>query len=297
MELTEWQDRYVKRINDETDNKTEPEKLDLEEDIYCVTFLHFIKQDNPRFHRELMQKSILTFTLQMGLCFWVLGETIGTFEIFSTRNFTKDLFQQVFTGSTQLNGCRYICSYLLHMSIMPEIQTSLQCLRYCINHSYNFNGPHGYLYASSIMWMKLTASILTEVINMVKMGQATMIEDVVKDFIAFEIICQIDNVVGTTVFQIGDLKAELDDNKININNTDTLNKTLEKLWNYDDKKRQGMKKCKNCCMRFERIAHILVFCVMDYFYKIVYYYFFPFLISVVVWTNGDQQLVAPEGGD
>lgn len=37
--------------------------------------------------------------------------------------------------------------------------------------------------------MKLIGGISTEVINMIKMGQATKIEDVVKDFIAFEIIC------------------------------------------------------------------------------------------------------------
>ena len=63
------------------------------------------------------------------------------------------------------------------------------------------------------MMMKIIGGISTEIINMIKMGQASKIEDVVKDFIAFEIICNIDNVMATTIFQ-RDISHEMQDNKI-----------------------------------------------------------------------------------
>lgn len=46
-----------------------------------------------------------------------------------------------------------------------------------------------------ISFMKFLGGILTEVINGYKMSTADKIEDVVKDFVAFEIISQVDNFI------------------------------------------------------------------------------------------------------
>ena len=46
-----------------------------------------------------------------------------------------------------------------------------------------------------ISFMKFLGGILTEIINGYKMSTAEAIEDVVKDFVAFEVISQVDNFI------------------------------------------------------------------------------------------------------
>ena len=47
--------------------------------------------------------------------------------------------------------------------------------------------------------MKLFGAIVTELINMFKMGQANNVDDVVKDFIAFGIISEIDDLMVLSI--------------------------------------------------------------------------------------------------
>ena len=161
-------------MDEKINSSSEDEVLELEEDIYCFTYLEFIKEDDPKIHRELMLKCVLAFMMQIILCYCVLGETINIFEAGETEQDEHTLnINCYFTGGAFLNGVRYACSYLLHMSIIKEIKTSLELLKYAINHPDNFNGPHGYHYVYLIMMMKILGGISTEIINMVKMGQAT----------------------------------------------------------------------------------------------------------------------------
>ena len=57
--------------------------------------------------------------------------------------------------------------------------------------------------------MKLFGAICTELINMFKMGQASTVDDIVKDFIAFGIISEIDDLMVMTLSNI-DIEHEIE---------------------------------------------------------------------------------------
>lgn len=64
-----------------------------------------------------------------------------------------------------------------------------------------------------ILHMRLWACILTELLNLYKMGQTDAIEDIVKDFIAFGIISEIDEVIVHSFLQV-DVAEILRENSI-----------------------------------------------------------------------------------
>lgn len=64
--------------------------------------------------------------------------------------------------------------------------------------------------------MKLAGAIITEFINIFKMGQASSVDDIVKDFIAFGIISEIDDLMVMTLSNI-DIEHEIEQNTITYN--------------------------------------------------------------------------------
>jgi hypothetical protein len=95
---------------------------------------------------------------------------------------------------------------------MPDIKNSLDLLRYTVNNPGNFR-HNGYFLSFLILLMRLLGNFFTELLNVWKMGQATSIEDVVKDFIAFGIIAEIDDLVASSIMNL-QVEDELRDNEI-----------------------------------------------------------------------------------
>lgn len=176
--ITKWQQKYLKIEERKVD---EPILLELQTDIYCLTFLKFIQIDDPILHRDLVLKCCLTFLIQILLCVLVLSETEG--------------FSDIYMGSTPLNASRILCSFLLHMTIVTEIRASLEMMLYVLNNPKDFHG-NGAWFVFFICGLKLCGAFFAELINIWKMGQQSQIEDVVKDFIAFSIIAEIDDLIA-----------------------------------------------------------------------------------------------------
>ena len=89
-------------------------------------------------------------------------------------------------------------------------------MRYSIACQNTFKRPGSYRFAFIIACMKLTGAIFTELINMFKMGQASSVDDIVKDFIAFGIISEIDDLMVMTLSNI-DIEHEIEQNSITYN--------------------------------------------------------------------------------
>ena len=53
--------------------KIDGDKLDLSEDIYCVSFIKFM-EDDPNTHKELMLKSVIAFSFQICLISLIMWE-------------------------------------------------------------------------------------------------------------------------------------------------------------------------------------------------------------------------------
>ena len=191
-------------------------------------------------------------------------------------------WDDIFTGSTQLNGVRLVCSFLLHITLMPDIKNSLEMLRYTINNPNNFR-HNGYYLSFLILLMRLLGNLFTELLNVWKMGQSSAIEDVVKDFIAFGIIAEIDDLVASTMMNM-EVEQELEDNEIPYPQSqdhkkfwDILSSAMEKL---DHKQERGPN-------RLLQIILITIYIFWQTIYVVVYFYFFPFFIVLLIFIFGD----------
>jgi len=90
--------------------------VEMEEDIYNLTFLMFLKTNDAKVHSALMLKCILTFFMQVGLTYLVRYDSSG--------------FESAHLGDLPLNAARIICGMILHISIVPEIRCSISLLKF-----------------------------------------------------------------------------------------------------------------------------------------------------------------------
>lgn len=193
---------YYLKNSENNDNEIE-RKLDIQEDIYSLTYLNFINNHDPLWHNQLMLKCFFTSFLQLSLGFLVVRES-GEFKYDKQKE--SNHYQglgQVITGGIALNATRFICTLLLHMMIMPEIRSGMSMLEFAVYNQFNekhkFKSNHKELYPIWIATMKITGGILTELLNMWMMGFNSTEEDVVKDFIAFGIISSIDDIMVAVI--------------------------------------------------------------------------------------------------
>ena len=172
-----------------------------------------------------------------------------------------------------LNGVRLVCTCLLHMMIMPEIKNSLELIRFSILNWESFNGLGKY-FAVLILQMRLWACILTELLNIYKMGETDAIEDIVKDFIAFGIISDIDEVIVNSFLQLN-VSEELKEHGISYQkeqDSRTTREMVEQVWKGDEP----------TYFKVVWIARIVMYTALQFFYTNFYFYFFPLLI--VIWV-------------
>jgi len=139
---------------------------------------------NPFRHRDLFLRSIITFCLQMGLIYLLFTESNG--------------LDSSSMGTLNLNAARLICTLVLHILILEEVKSSLHLMRFV---KYNFNKFTADQLARAFMvaLMKMAGGLATEAINILVIVQSETIDDVVKDFIAFNIISEIDNLIIKTL--------------------------------------------------------------------------------------------------
>ena len=75
-----------------------------------------------------------------------------------------------------------------------------------------------YGFGGSLMFfiaiMKLSGGLFCEIVNILTIVQSETIGDVIKDFIAFGIIAEIDDIIVSTITTIIDIGSEINDNPI-----------------------------------------------------------------------------------
>ena len=137
-----------------------------------------------------------------------------------------------------------------------------------------------------ILYMRLWACILTELLNIYKMGQTDAIEDIVKDFVAFGIISEIDEVIAHSFLQL-DVGEELRVNSISYKKDEdfkSVSQIVKDVWARDE----------STTLKVYLIARILFYASLQFFYVNIYFYFFPFLIVIMIFNFGDNQLAKSE---
>lgn len=159
--------------------------LNFSSDIYCTTFIKFMTSNDAILHRELMLKCALTFIFQI-----LLIQLVA---------FEKPI--EVYQGDVKINLARFVCAIILHIQIIPEVFCALNLMRFVSHNESGFYGKHSQ-FPFLLGFMKFLAGLTTEITNVLIIIQSTDIESVIKDFIAFGFIVEIDDLMISTVTSI-----------------------------------------------------------------------------------------------
>ena len=229
-----------------------------------------LQTDDPLLHIELILKSVLCFALQIALIYLIFYDPEANYEISQSY--------------LQLNIARLVTATLLHIVVMPEVAEAINLMQYSINNYDKFK-TRSFMFPFLIAFMKLFGAFFTEFINMVKITTAGTVDDVVKDFIAFAIIAEIDNILGQTLKSV-DKKDSLDSQDVK------YDKKLES--------KSFLQHCEdfiarvNCGASRENMEGVFIFLAMVFYklvntvYIIFYFYFFPMLIVFLIFMRDSK---------
>ena len=166
-------------------------------------------------------------------------------------------------------------------------------MRYAVAGQNSFKRPGSYRFAFGLALMKCFGAIATELINMFKMGQASSVDDIVKDFIAFGIISEIDDLMVMTLSNI-DIENEIEQNTI------TYKANMHDVhisYHYACLKRDISQLSEGTWTQMKKVWSSIFNCLALLSYKLfkfayvsLYFYFFPALTVVFVFHFGDLRL-------
>jgi hypothetical protein len=182
--------RIWKNPNDEDEKKIKADimrednlyEVKIEEDIYCLGFLTFLTTDSPKFMSEVVLKSIFTLLFQIMIVVFMMFEYLNV-DTSGEGLEVGSLLNDVFYGTPALNLTRIVCCFLLHLSLLPELQSAKSMLDFVRKNPTAFhdqNFEYAFLFAS----FKGMGGSLCIIANLVILLRSSSIEDVVKDFVA-----------------------------------------------------------------------------------------------------------------
>ena len=145
-------------------------------------------ENNPLLHRDLMLKSVFTFAVQLSLLYLLNVDPVQ-----ASVSIQSNIY---------LDTAKVLCSILLHYVMDEEIRVSIGMMRYSITHCDQFMNCDGnFTYPFLVATMKGSAAVFTQIVQIYKMLYVSDTETVAKDFVAFVVISQIDDIVGMSLKQ------------------------------------------------------------------------------------------------
>lgn len=198
------------------------------------------------------------FCVQASLAYFILD-----YVVFSADHFT------IVTPNLQIYLCRFLCSLLLHMELVPDVKQSFWMMRYLNTHPHKFSQQFvPYL----IALMQFTGGLLAEITNIFMLSTRESVEECVTFFVAFNILAKIDNIYAES-----------------LSNQPLMKVTEQPLvWELSGKSVPFGSRSR--LHKWIRINTVL----LDRFYYTFYYYFFPFIVNFIpyVWPGGIQSSAA-----
>ena len=111
------------------------------------------------------------------------------YEIFNNCQYSQNII--ALTNTPMLFG-RFICASILHMSLIDEVSSGLNFMKYSVNHPYKFNH---FLMPWSVGFMQFASAIGVETSNIGVLCCALDPINLVFNFIALAIVAEFDNYV------------------------------------------------------------------------------------------------------
>lgn len=177
---------------------------------------------------------------------------------------------------------RFICGTILHLSLIDEVSTGLDNMKFCLNHSYLFQS---WKYAWLVGFLQCLIVIMVEIVNIQIILTSTNPVDIVYNFIALAIIAEFDDFVYAALRNESMKKLiekEVTDAVLVIRHTTSKKCGDNELSTVKDqdgefrplriqfKNREPINKCMYCTYKCFRT-----------FYVSVYFYFMPFTTIIL----------------
>ena len=159
-------------------------RLELQNDIYSYTYLKIHNDKNPFLHGELMIKCFLTIIIQIMIMVLRFREAI------QNRG-------EIVYGTPELNAVRLCCAFFMHLQLYPEIEVSLNMIRYANTHMENFKG--GAFFPLLITLVKACGAIVAEIGSAYLLVLSTSVVGALISFLGMSIVANIDNMMVKTI--------------------------------------------------------------------------------------------------
>lgn len=91
---------------------------------------------------------------------------------------------------------RFICSTILHLSMVDKVQAALEMMKFTCNHPYKF---HSYPIAFSSALLQFVSTVSVEVASIGVICAATDVIDIIFNFIALAILAEFDDFVYSSL--------------------------------------------------------------------------------------------------
>lgn len=170
-------------------------QIELDEDIYCHGFRIFLQSESASLQNQVVLKALFAFIFQ----FLIVG--LMMFQYLSDESGERidptNLLEGVDIGTPTRNLARIVTCFLLHLELLPELQSAKSMLDFARKNPASFKGQH-FEFPMLFAVFKLLGGILCLLTNVVILLRSGSIEDVVKDYVAVAIISTIDNMIGGT---------------------------------------------------------------------------------------------------
>jgi len=134
------------------------------------------------------------------------------------------MFKKIQIGTPYMNVVRFLCSYLLHLQTIPEIQQGKEMMSYAKKNASEFVNKE-WFYPFLVGMFKCAGGVFAVFTNTLIILQSadddTDVPDIVeavKDFIAVGIIYEIDNIMAKTIFDSPSKQLLSEEKKISVSN-------------------------------------------------------------------------------
>ena len=158
-----------------------------------------------------------------------------------------------------LLAIKVLCSIMLHLSLQPQVNFSLERMQYLIRHPENFEE---FAMPFCICFMKFLVEICQEFVCLAIVSTTNGLKDVVMDYIALGVISELDEIYFMSIRQPLKDQMQKDEYELPV----TCNKDPKIISREWDKKDSPYSFCDKLL--------ILFFNIMMCFYRIIYFHSF-----------------------
>lgn len=243
--------------------------MDTDSSIYCVTFVSMLKDVEKEYKlgkhvEDYFFKASIIFFLQFFIVYLVLNGTIGSHDDFE------------FVEPKMVNMMlRLFTCYLFHLSNYRDIADAFRRLKFLRYNPEKFVPK--YIPAAFLCCVfQFSAAMYCEGVNIFFLTKQSSLVNLICNYCAFAGISEIDNLYCEAQRNMKGLdaipKSGVDNPKLD----EMLTYTKKNYMNEDDRPSVWDPKCKDRRWLIRLI--ILIFPMIRYIYKVVYFYVFPYSI-------------------